>query len=35
MPIGIEELLELPFMISNELVETGKIDDETRRLVFI
>ena len=34
-PLGIEVLLEIPFLITSELCESGQaIDDETRRLVF-
>ena len=32
--LGIEQLLELPFIISQELCETGTIDEITRRFVF-
>ena len=33
-PLGIEELIEVPFIITTELCETGSIDENTRRLVF-
>lgn len=33
-PLGIEQLIEVPFIISSELCETGTIDETTRRLVF-
>ena len=33
-PLGIEELIEWPFLISSELCDSGSIDETTRRLVF-
>ena len=37
-PLGIEELIEIPFRITSELIESsdyGVIDDSTRGLVFL
>ena len=37
-PLGIEELIEIPFRITSELCESsnyGMIDDSTRRSVFL
>lgn len=35
MPLGIEQLLDKPFLIASELCEAGTIDEETRRLILL